>query len=89
MQGSKGDRGSETLTPENDKNIRFLILSNTGPDPLKKSQSYQASIQCWVIIGMPAKGHCTPSDRAHDNKKLAYIAAMSVYFVLSRNDSTT
>ena len=29
------------------------ILSSTGPDPLK-SQSYQASIQCWAIIGPPA-----------------------------------
>ena len=30
--------------PINHKAIWFL--SNTGPDPLKKSQSYQASIQC-------------------------------------------
>ena len=37
---------------KNHKNIGFL--SNTGPDPLK-SQSYKASIQCWAIIGPPAK----------------------------------
>ena len=40
------------------KNIGFL--SNTGPDPLKKKakktpQSYQASIQLWAIIDVPAK----------------------------------
>ena len=29
---------------------------NTGPDPLK-NRSYQASIQCWAIIGRPAKCH--------------------------------
>ena len=33
------------------------ILSNTGPDPLEKSQSYQVSIQCWATIGPPAKRH--------------------------------
>ena len=27
-----------------------------SPD-LLKIQSYQASIQCWAIIGMPAKRH--------------------------------
>ena len=37
---------------KNHKNIGFL--NNTAPDPLK-SQSYQASIQCWAIIGMPEK----------------------------------
>ena len=40
---------------KNHKNMGFL--SNTGLDPLKKSQSYQASIQCWVIMGRPAKRH--------------------------------
>ena len=40
---------------KNYKNIGFL--SNTGPDPLKKSQSHQASIQYWAIIGTPAKHH--------------------------------
>ena len=27
------------------------------PDPLKISQSHQASIQCWANIGTPAKRH--------------------------------
>ena len=50
LRGSKGVR-----TPlKNHKNIGFL--SNTGPDPLK-SQSYQASIQCWIIIGTSAERH--------------------------------
>ena len=40
---------------ENYKNIGFL--NNTGPDPLKKSQSYQTSIECWAISGPPAKRH--------------------------------
>ena len=50
---TKGDRGSGPSL-KNHKNIGFL--SNTGPDP-KKWQSYQASIQCRVIIGTPAKRH--------------------------------
>ena len=40
---------------KNHKNIGFL--SNNGPEPLIKSQSYQASIQCLTNIGMPAKCH--------------------------------
>ena len=36
------------------KNIGFLSI--TGPDPLK-IRIYQASIQCWAIIGPPAKHH--------------------------------
>ena len=39
---------------KNHKNIGFS--SNKGLDPLKNC-SYQASIQCWAIIGMPAKRH--------------------------------
>ena len=49
-----GDRGSR-LPPENSQKIGFL--SYAGPDPLKKSQNYQASIQCWTNIGPPAKAH--------------------------------
>ena len=34
--------------------LMAVFLSNTGPDPLKITNlSYQASIQCWAIIGMP------------------------------------
>ena len=50
----RGGQGVRTTPLKNHKNIEFL--SNTGPDPLKfsKSQSYQASIQRWAIIGPPA-----------------------------------
>ena len=50
-----GGQGSGPPPPlENHKNIGFL--SNTGQDP-EKSQSYQARIQSWAIIGTPAKRH--------------------------------
>ena len=53
MGGSRGgNRGSRLHPPENHKNIGFL--SNTGADPLK---NYQSSIQCWAIVGTPAKRH--------------------------------
>ena len=57
VQIQKGDRESEPPPPPPPpiKNIGFL--SNTGPYPLKKAQSYQASTQCWAIIGPPAKRH--------------------------------
>ena len=48
-------RGSEPPPPpESYKNIGSY--SNNVPIPLK-SQSYQASIQCWAIIGPPEKRH--------------------------------
>ena len=46
----EGDRGSGPPWKIT-KNIGFL--SNTGSDPLKN----QAAIQCWTIIGLPAKRH--------------------------------
>ena len=45
------DPGRGTVGPD-PQNIGFL--SNTGPDPLK---NHKASIQCWAIIGTPAKRH--------------------------------
>ena len=51
MGGSRGGQGIR----KNHKNIGFP--RNTGLDSLTKSQSYQASIQCWAIIGTPAKCH--------------------------------
>ena len=47
--------GSGPPPPGKLQNIGFL--SNTGPDPLLKSQSYQSSIECWVTIGPPSKRH--------------------------------
>ena len=52
----------------------FLIfLSNTGPYPLKKSQSYQASIQCWVIIGNLSKRHLNGVSLAADDGPLIIV----------------
>ena len=43
--------------PEKLKKYSVSFLALTGPDPLKFSKLRQASIQCWVIIGTPAKLH--------------------------------
>ena len=52
MHGSRGGgRGYRHPLPEKSQSC------NTGPDPLKKQYIYQASIQCWAIIGPPAKRH--------------------------------
>ena len=51
-RGGGGDRGPDP--PEKSQKYRFF--SNTGPDPLK-NRSCEASIQCWAIIGTPAKHH--------------------------------
>ena len=45
-------RGTGGPDPPPPENIGFS--SNTGPDP-PKNHCYQASIQCWAIIGTPAK----------------------------------
>ena len=50
MGGSEGGQGVRTPL-KNHKNIVFH--SNTGQDSLKKHNGYQASIQCWAIIGTP------------------------------------
>ena len=54
--GGGGGGGNRRSGPplKNHKNIGFP--SNIGPDPLKiTKQNYLVSIQCWAIIGMPAK----------------------------------
>ena len=51
-EGGGGGGAGGPDPPENHKNIGFP--SNIGLDPLK-SQSYQANIQCWAIIVLPAK----------------------------------
>ena len=48
--GGKRSGPSPPPPPKNHKNIGFL----KSPE---KSQSYQSSIQCWAIIGTPAKRH--------------------------------
>ena len=50
MGGFRG--GTWGLDPHPLKNHKTIgFSSNTGMDLLKKSQGYQASIQCWAIIG--------------------------------------
>ena len=71
----EGGTGGPDLL-ENHKNIGFL--SNTGPDP-RKWQSYQASIQCRVIIGTPAKRHLNGVSLAGQ-----WWPAYSVIWILSK-----
>ena len=49
-----GGKGGLDPPLKNHKNKGFL--SNTGLDPLTKSQSYQVSTQFWATIGTPAGG---------------------------------
>ena len=51
MGGSRGGGTGGSAHPE--KSQKYVIFSNTGPEPLKN----QASIQCWMIIGLSAKRH--------------------------------
>ena len=54
--------GTGVQTPlKNHKHIGFLIITNTGAD-----QSYQASIQCWANVGLPAKRYLAFHWRADD-----------------------
>ena len=48
-----------TKLPEKSQNIGFLC--NTGPDPLKITK-LPSQIQCWAIIGSPAKRHLRRAD---------------------------
>ena len=51
----RGGQGVQTPHPlKNHKNI--LFLSNTGPNPVKITK-LPNQIQCWPIIGTPAKRH--------------------------------
>ena len=49
MRGFREGQGVQTPSLIKRKNVGFL--SNTGPDPHKKYQRYQASVQCLAIIG--------------------------------------
>ena len=51
-----GTAGLDPPPPPLDKSQKIGFSSNTGPDPLK-NRNCQASIQCWAIIGTPAKRH--------------------------------
>ena len=56
MRGSRGGQGGQT-PPEKSQNIGFLSITGKSSRSPEKSQSYQASIQCWAIMGMPVKRH--------------------------------
>ena len=66
MRGSRsGDSGSGSPL-RNYKALGFLTCSNTGPDPLEKRQSYQATCSifqcCWAIInGVSLAGRWRPA----------------------------
>ena len=78
----RGSRGGGEVSPdplENHEAIGFL--NNAGPEPLKKKQSYQASIQCLAIIGPPAKRHVALRRRAEDGPLI--VAFGSLYSVIN------
>ena len=54
--GGGGAKGLDLPPPLGKSQKYRVFFSNTGLDPLK-IVSYQASIQCWATIGMPAKRH--------------------------------
>ena len=70
-----GARVPDPPPPEKSQNIGFS--SNTGPDPLKDS-SYQASIQCWAIIGTSAKRHLMAFHRRADDGALILVLGSSL-----------
>ena len=74
MCGSRGGTGGPD-PPGKLQNIGFL--SNICPDPLK-NRSYQASIQCWAIIGTPAKRHLMAFCWRADEGPLRVVLASSL-----------
>ena len=52
-----GDRGSGPPPPPEKKSKSYRVSSQYWSEFPGKSQSYQASFQCWTIIGPPAKRH--------------------------------
>ena len=60
MCGSRGGGGGRGSGPpeKSQKHRASQQHCRVCPDPLKISQSHQASIQCWANIGTPAKRQC-------------------------------
>ena len=59
MSGSRGEgqRVRGRASPMENHKAKWLF-SNTGPETLEIHKTiYRASIQCWTIIGPPAKRH--------------------------------
>ena len=59
MCGSRGGggRGFWTISPEKSQKYRVSLQYWSGYPEKSQSYMYQASIQCWAIIGPPAKRH--------------------------------
>ena len=76
MGGSRGGTGGPDPPPlKYHKTIEFS--RNIGQDLLQK-RSYQASIQCWAIIGTPAKRHLMAfRRRANDGPLIVYLDPLS------------
>ena len=72
--GSRGGGGTPP-PPEKIKSYRFSEQYWSGS--LAKSQSYQASTQCWAIIGPPAKRHLTNKLRITRQTELRVYATES------------
>ena len=57
MCESRGGGGGVTGGSDHPENHKIIGFPNNIDMDLLKSQSYQASIQWWAIIGTPAKRH--------------------------------
>ena len=55
MRGSRGGGAGGPDSLRNHKNIGFI--SKYWSRTVEKPQCYKASIQCWAIVGTPAKRH--------------------------------
>ena len=68
MRGSRGGQGVRTPL-KIAKNRIFYQYRSGSPE---QSQSYQASIQCWAVIGTPAKRHLMAFSWRVDDARPAY-----------------
>ena len=56
-QGGGGGEGPLTPPPPSEKTQKYRVFQQYWSRSPEKSHSYQASIQCWDMIGRPAKRH--------------------------------
>ena len=67
----RGAGGPDPLPPEKSQQIK--VSKQYWSRSSEKSQSYKASIQCWAIIGPPAKHHLNGQlQRVHVARKLKF-----------------
>ena len=77
-----------TRPPEKSKIYTRFSSRDTGPDPLK-NRSYQASIQCWAIIGTPAKHHLMAFPWWSDDCPLIVVLGSSLPHSTKKSQSRT